>query len=157
MHIAIQEQEKMAIDPDKKAQIKAQSGAQSKAQNKAQSGAQVGALIFDKAPTKVLAKYSNYSNVFLVENVTKHPEHTGMNYHAIELEEGKQLSFSPIHSLGSVELKTLKTYIKTNLANGFIRPFKSLTETPILLDRKPDKSLRFCVDYGGLSNITIKN
>ena len=48
-----------------------------------------------------------------------------MNEHAIKLEKDKQLLFGPIYSLGPVELETLKTYIKTNLANGFIQPFKS--------------------------------
>ena len=51
----------------------------------------------------------------------------------------------------------LKTYIKTNLANGFIRPSKSPAGAPILFDKKPDGSLRLCVDYRGLNNITIKN
>ena len=54
-------------------------------------------------------------------------------------------------------METLKTYIKTNLANGFIRPFKSPAEAPILFNRKPDGSLRLCVDYRGLNNIIIKN
>ena len=54
-------------------------------------------------------------------------------------------------------METLKTYIKTNLANGFIRPSKSPAGAPILFDRKPDGSLRLCVDYRGLNNITIKN
>ena len=30
--------------------------------------AHVVALLFDKASTEILAKYSNYSNVFLTEN-----------------------------------------------------------------------------------------
>ena len=51
--------------------------------------AQVGALLFDKAPTKVPAKYSDYSNVFLVENAAELPENTEINEHAIKLEEGK--------------------------------------------------------------------
>ena len=80
-----------------------------------------------------------------------------MNDHAIKLEEGKQPLFSPIYSLELVELETLKTYIKTNLANGFIRPFKSPAKAPILFNRKPDGSFRLCVDYWGLNNITIKN
>ena len=49
-----------------------------------------------------------------------------MNEHAIKLEEGKQLSFRSFYSLGLVELETLKIYIKTNLANGFIQTSKSL-------------------------------
>ena len=82
--------------------------------------AQVGALLFDKAFIKVLAEYSNYSNVFSAENVAELPENIRMNEHTIKLEEGKQPSFSSIYSLGPIELETLKTYIKTNLANGFI-------------------------------------
>ena len=80
-----------------------------------------------------------------------------MNKHAIKLEEGKQLLFGPIYSLGLVELKTLKTYIETNLANGFIRPFKFPAEASIFFDQKPDRSFCLCVDYWGLKNIMIKN
>ena len=56
-----------------------------------------------------------------------------------------------------MELKTLKTYIETNLANGFIRPLKSPADAPILFVCKPDGSFRLCVDYQGLNNLTIKN
>ena len=122
-----------------------------------QKQAQVGALLFDKASTEVPAEYSDYSDVFSAENAAELPENTGMNEHAIELEEGKQPPFGPIYSLGPVELETLKTYIKTNLANGFIRPFKSPAGAPIFFDNKPNGSLRLCVNYWGLNNITIKN
>ena len=80
-----------------------------------------------------------------------------MNEHAIKLKEGKQPPFGPIYSLGLVELETLKTYIETNLANGFIWPFKFPAGASILFDRKPDRSLHLCVDYWGLTNLTIKN
>ena len=46
-----------------------------------------------------------------------------MNKHAIKLEKNKQSLFRSIYSLGSVELEMLKTYIKTNLAKGFISSF----------------------------------
>ena len=85
------------------------------------------------------------------------PEHTEINTHAINLQERKQLPYGPIYSLGSVELETFKTYIKTNLANGFIHPSKSPAGTPILFDKKTDGSFRLCVNYWGLNNITIKN
>ena len=133
----------MAIDPDKKAQIEGQIEAQSGVQ----SGVQVGVLIFNKAPTEVPVEYFYYSNVFSVENVAKFPENMGMNKHAIELEESKQPPFGPIYSLGPVELETLKTYIEINLATGFIRPSKSPAGAPIFFNRKPDRSLCFCVDY----------
>ena len=149
MHVAIWKQKEMAINPDKKAQIKAQSGAQ--------SGAQIGALVFNKAPTEVSAEYSNYNNVFSAENVAELPENTGMNEYIIKLEEGKQPFFGLIYSLGLVELETLKTYIEINLANSFIHPFKFPMGAPILFNRKSDRSLCLCVNYWGLNNITIKN
>ena len=93
----------------------------------------------------------------MAENAAELSENTRMNEHAIELEEGKQLPFGPIYSLGLVELETLKTYIKTNLVNDFIQPFKSPAGAPILFNQKSDGSFRFCMDYWGLNNITIKN
>ena len=123
----------------------------------AQSGAQVKALLFDKASTKISAKYSDYSDFFSAENVAELPENIRMNEHAIELEEDKQPPFEPIYSLGPMELETLKTYIETNLADGFIRPFKFPVGSLILFDRKLNKSLCLYVDYWGLNNITIKN
>ena len=65
----------------------------------------------------------------------------GINKHGIKLEKGKQPPYRPIYSLELVELKTLKTYIKTHLKTGFIWPFKSLAGIPILFDKKPDSSL----------------
>ena len=102
MHVTIQEREEMVVNPGRKTQIEAQ------------SGTQVGALLFDKAPTEVLAEYSDYSDVFLAENAADLSENTKINKHFIEREEGKQLLFGPIYSLGPVELETLKTYIETN-------------------------------------------
>ena len=114
------------------------------------------ALLFDETPIEVPVEYSDYCNVFSAENAAELPENTGMNEHAIELEKGKKLPFGSIYSLGLVELETLKTYIETNLVNGFIRPSKSPAGAPILFNRKPDRSLRLCVNYWGLNNITIK-
>ena len=102
-------------------------------------------------------EYSDYSNICLAENATELLENTGMNEHAIELEEGKQPLFASIYHLSPVELDTWKTYIEINQVNDFIWLFKSPAGAPILLDQRPDKNLRFCVNYWGLNNITIKN
>ena len=107
----------------------------------------VGALLFDKASTGVPADYFDYSNVFLAENIVELPKNIGINKHAIKLEGGKQSSFRFIYNLRPVKLETLKTYIKINLANSFIRLSKSSTGAFILFDKKPDGSFRFCVDY----------
>ena len=103
------------------------------------------------------AEYLDYTNVFSPDSAAELPEHTGINDHPIDLIDDKQPPYGPIYSLGPVELETLKTYIETNLANGFIRPSKSPAGAPILFIRKKDGSLRLCVDYRGLNNLTIKN
>ena len=141
MHVVIREQEEMPMYSKRQTQIKAQ----------------VEALLFNEAPTKVLAEYSNYSDIFSAEYAAELLENTRMNEYAIKLKKGKQPPFGPIYSLELVELETLKTYIETNLANGFIQPFKSSAGTSILFDRKPDRNLCLCVDYRDFNNLTIKN
>ena len=123
----------------------------------AYSRVQVGVLLFDKAFTTILAEYSNYSNVISKKYAAEIPEYTGMNYHVIKLKEDKQAFFVPIYSLGPIELETLKTYIKTKLANGFIWLSKSPAEALILFDKKPNRSFCLCVDYQNLNNLTIQN
>ena len=141
VHVTIREQEKMPMHSKKQAQIKAQ----------------VGTLLFNKAFIEIPAEYSDYSNVFSAEYAAELLENTGINEHTIELEESKQPLFGSIYSLRLVELETLKIFIKTNLANNFIRPFKSPVGAPILFDKKPDRSFRFCVNYWSLNSLTIKN
>ena len=77
------------------------------------------ALLLAKKVT-VPAKYTDFADVFSNESANILPEQIGVNEHAIKLEEGKQPSYELIYNLEPIELKTLKTYIKTNLANGFI-------------------------------------
>ena len=82
-----------------------------------------------------------------MENVAKLPENSEMNEYTIKLEESKQLLFESIYNLRPIKLKTLKTYIKTNLANSFIWSFKSLAKVPIFFDQKPDRSFHFYINY----------
>ena len=105
--------------------------------------AQIGALLFDEVFIKVSVKYFNYSNVFLAKNILELSENFGMNKHIIKPEKDKQLSFRSIYSQEPVKLETLKTYIKTNLANGFIWPSKSLAGTLICLIKSQIKIFAF--------------
>ena len=118
---------------------------------------QISGLIAKEAPTKVSAKYSDFADVFSPDLASELPKHTGINNHAIELVECQQPSYGSIYSLGPVELETLKMYIETNLAIGFIRPSMSPADASILFDQKSDGFLRLCINYQGLNNLTIKN
>ena len=117
--------------------------------------AQLALLLAEKvsAPIKDL----DFADVFLEKSANVLPEQTKANEHAIKLEIGKQLSYKPIYSLGPVEFETLKTYIKTILANGFIWALKLSAVALILFVRKLDSSFCLCVDYQRLNNLTIKN
>ena len=118
---------------------------------------QISSLIAKEAPTKIPNKYVDFADVFSPNLASKLPKHIGINNHAIKLVDYQQPTYKPIYGLESVELETLKTYIKTNLANGFIRLSNSPTGAPILFNRKSDGSLRLCINYQSLNNLTIKN
>ena len=104
------------------------------------------ALLLNKKVT-IPTKYFDFANVFLEKLANIHPEQTGVNEHAIKLEKSKQPPYRPIYSLGPVEFKTFKTYIKTNLVNGFIRASKLPASTPIFFVCKPNSSFYLCVNY----------
>ena len=69
VHMAIREQEKMPVYSKRQVQV--------------------GALLFNKVFIEVPVEYSNYSNIFSVENVVELPENIRINKYAIKLEEGK--------------------------------------------------------------------
>ena len=118
---------------------------------------QISGLITEEAPTKVPAKYLDFTDLFSPDLASELPEHTRIKNYAIKLVDGQQLLYGSIYSLGPVELKILKTYIETNLANGFIKPSKLPVDASILFNRKSDGFFRLCVNYQGLKNLTIKN
>ncbi len=119
--------------------------------------AQIAHLKANEAPTKVPSEYVDFADVFSPKLAVELLEHTGINNHAIELVDDRQLPYGPIYSLGPMELETLKAYIENNLASGFIKPSKFPAGALILFDKKPDSSLKLCVNYQGLNNLTIKN
>lgn len=67
------------------------------------------------------------------------------------------LFYGTIYNLSESEIKALGDYIDRIIAKGFIRPSKSPFEPPVLPVKKPDSSLRLCVDYCKLNDITVKN
>lgn len=114
-------------------------------------------LLANEAPVAVSSKYSKYADVFFPDFAAKLSAHTRINDHVINLVDSQQPPYSSIYSLGLVKLETLKIYIETNLASGFIQPSKSSAGAPILFVWKLDGNLRLCVNYQDLNNLTIKN
>ena len=114
--------------------------------------AQIAYFTADEIFTKVLNEYADFADVFFPKLAVELPKYMEINDYAIELIDDCQPPYGFIYSLGPVELEILKAYIKNNLANGFIKPFKFLAGAPIFFDKKPDGSLRLYVDYRDLNN-----
>jgi hypothetical protein len=78
-------------------------------------------------------------------------------YHKIDLIPGSVPPSRPSYRQSIKELDELKQQLTEFIDKGFIRPSESSFGAPILFVKKSDGSLRFCVDYRLLNNITIKN
>lgn len=109
--------------------------------------AKIVLLKADEAPITVLNKFADFANVFLPDLAIKLLEYIGINNYIINVIDSKQSPYGPIYSLRLVESKILNTYIDINLANNFMRFFKSPTVVLILFVRKLEDSLRLCVNY----------
>jgi hypothetical protein len=59
--------------------------------------------------------------------------------------------------MAAPELAELKKQLRELQRSGFIRPSSSPWGAPVLFVEKKDKSLRMCVDYRSLNEVTIKN
>nr|XP_027192748.1 uncharacterized protein LOC113787770 [Cicer arietinum] len=66
------------------------------------------------------------------------------------------VSIAP-YRMSTLELEELKKQLEDLLEKGFIRPNVSPWGAPVLLVKKKDGSMRLCVDYRKLNQVTIKN
>jgi hypothetical protein len=77
--------------------------------------------------------------------------------HRIELTPGATPPSRPTFRLSEKELVELKKQLEELVKAGFIQPSKSPFGAPILFVKKKDGTMRMCVDYRALNNVTIKN
>jgi hypothetical protein len=57
----------------------------------------------------------------------------------------------------TAELETIKEYLINNLDKGFIKASQALYTAPVLFVKKPDRSLRFCINFQKLNQLTCKD
>ena len=77
--------------------------------------------------------------------------------HAIDLKEGQLPKSGPIYNMSQDELATIREYLESAQQKQWIRPSTAQCGAPVLFVKKSDGSLRLCVDYRGLNEVTIKN
>ncbi|XP_071922618.1 uncharacterized protein [Coffea arabica] len=124
------------------------------------SGAQ-GFLAFlintpiDKLKVEDVHVVKEYPDVFPDELVVLPPKRE------IEFKIDLLLGTSPIskipYRMAPAEFKELKLQLQDLLERVFIQESGFLWGAPVLFVKKKDGSLRICIDYRGLNNVTIKN
>jgi hypothetical protein len=105
---------------------------------------------------KVPSHYHELLDVFDYKAADTLPPHRDCD-HEIKLKPGTTPPHGPLYNMSIEELEVLRKWLDDNLAKGFIRASSSPAAAPVLFAKKPGGGLRFCVDYRGLNNITIKN
>jgi hypothetical protein len=69
---------------------------------------------------RISVRFNDYADVIRHDMTATLAWHQPID-HAIDLETGFNLLYGQVYNLSDVELETLKLYIDTNLANGFIQ------------------------------------
>ena len=115
-----------------------------------------------KLKTIVLEQYWGYLNVFDEDKTNQLPPIRGEKInHEIELLEKERkkptVSWGPLYNMSKNEFLVLRKTLTEYMDKGFIRINNSSAATPVLFVKKPEESLRFCVDYRGFNRITKKN
>jgi hypothetical protein len=105
---------------------------------------------------KIPEEYHQYLDMFDEVLANSLPPHRPYD-HRINLQPGKEPPFGPLYGMSRNELTALKKFLEENLDKGFIRASNSPAAAPILFVKKSDGTLRLCVDYRGINEITIKN
>ena len=78
-------------------------------------------------------------------------------YHRIPTHPDAKVPQHRTRRMSPAELAEVEKQLKWYLDRGWIRPSTSPFGAPILFAKKADGTLRMCLDYRSLNDITIKN
>ena len=117
--------------------------------------AQLALFIIKKA--KIFAQYYIFFYIFSLNSTLDLIKLTCIINHFICLKNDNQSLYTLIYSWMMVKPKTLKTYIESNLASGFLKLLKSWAGAPLFFDCMKNCSPCLYIDYQRLNNFTIKN
>ncbi len=108
------------------------------------------------SPTAMPVEYHQFADVFEKDSANKLPPHRPYDC-SIDLKSDSTPPYSPLYRYSPKEVEALNTQISEDLQRGFIRKSRSAAASPVLFVCKKDGSLRMCIDYRKLNEITVKN
>lgn len=114
------------------------------------------AATLEEVRTILPTRYRSYEDVFSKAASNRLPPHRSYD-HQIQLETDNSLGYSPLYHQSPTELQAVKQYLIDNLNKGFIEASQAPFASPILFVKKPNGSLRFCIDYRKLNALTRKD
>ena len=97
----------------------------------------------------------DYSDVF-PKDLTDLPLEREID-HDIEVFLGSEPISKRPYKMSLPEAIELKDQLRQLLEQGYIRPSNSPWGAPVLFQKKKDGTLRLCIDYRGLNQVTVKN
>ena len=92
-----------------------------------------------------------------VDKATVGKPKDGSVLHKIVLKDGAQPYARPLRRMSTQELDELKKQLQEYLDTGRLQPSESPWGTNVIFAKKKDGTLRFCVDYRGLNDHTVRN
>ena len=101
-------------------------------------------------------QYPDLLPLFTNKEADKLPHHRYVN-HAIPLIQDKKPPMGRIYAISDSELTEVRKWIEETMSKGFIRNSSSSCASPILFVQKQDGSLRLCINYRALNDMTIKD
>ena len=105
---------------------------------------------------KARSLLKEYHDIFSLEK--RDMGHTNATKHKIVLKDLDTPPFKEcFHRIPPPQLDEVREHLKLMLDAGFIHPSNSLWCNAVVLVRKKDRSLHFCIDFRKLNSLTVKD
>ena len=108
----------------------------------------------EQLPPVISAVLQEFQDQF--QEPSRLPPHRDFNHNIPLMPNAKPVNAKP-YRYASKQKDEIERQVKVMLQQGIIKDSSSPFASPVLLVKKKDGSWRFCVDYRGLNDITIKN
>jgi hypothetical protein len=112
---------------------------------------------FEELKRRVPEEYHSEIDVFRRSRADELASHRNEDHRINLMPDTKSSFIRNYKPMSEKELRTVKHYLDEHLAKRYIRPSSFKAAAPVLLVKKPEERLRFCVDYRVLNEIIIKN